>query len=388
MLSFLPRKNVEAATGMTDSEVSQVRNWTLAGLLGGSAYGAAAIMRKHLQTLARQAEQESLQNRRSEFQEELRKSSGLLTSGIGLSGGVLAAVMANQGIQSSYDFWRRKELQKQLENAEQAYVEATLKEAELTKQSSSENPLITSGSRPTTNQMLKAVLTGLVPITFYGSTVLTRSILDKAFGPDLTKAKRQMSLAELPAVREKLREEKAADQVDDFYGKSAKVNQREDRDIGLYGIASALPEARQFRDLLGAVSAGRIGELEKLASEAPDSDLLFCVTKGAGANWGAISKQRREVAKLRLVKSAYLRPAATLLACAEIADHAPTLVIGSGGRSDAMVGELEAIMAKCASLQRSITFGVYDPRPASEDVAISEIAFVEGLDHILGWRSA
>lgn len=388
MLSFLPREKVEAATGMSDSEVSQIRNWVLAGLLGGSAYGSVATIRKHLQTLSRQAEQESAQQRRTEFQKELSKTAGLLTSGIGLSGGVLAAVLANQGIQNSYDFWRRKELQKQLENAEQAYVEATLKESDLTKQSSSDNPLINPGARPTSNQMLQAVLTGLVPITFYGSTVLTRSILDKAFGPDLTKAKRQMTLAELPAVREKLREDKAAEQSDDFYGKSARVNQREDRDIGLYGIAAALPEARQFRDLLGAVSAGRIGELEKLASESPDSDLLFCVTKGAGSNWDGISRQRMEVAKLRLVKSAYLRPMTTLLACAEIADHAPTFVVGSGGRSDAVVGELEAIMAKCASLQRSMTFGVYDAQPASEDTALSEIAFVEGLDNILGWRSA
>lgn len=372
---------------MTDPEVSQIRNWVLAGLLGGSAYGSVATIRKHLQSLSTQAAREESQKRRIEFQKELSKNAGMFTSGIGLSGGVLAAVLANQGIQNSYDFWRRKELQKQLENAEQAYVEETLKEADLTKQSSTDNPLINAGSRPTGNQMLMAVMTGLVPITFYGSTVLTRSILDKAFGPDLTKPKRQMSLSELPAVRERLREERAAEGNDDFYGKSAKVNREEDRDIGLYGVAAELPDARQFRDLISAVAGGRIGELEKIASEAPDSELIFCVTKGAGSGWADIPKTRKEVAKLRIVKSAYLRPMTTLLACAEIAEHAPTLVVGSGGHSEGVVDDLEAIMAKSAALQRAMTFGVYDLKPASENDSISEVEFIDGLDNILGWQS-
>lgn len=319
------------------------------GALMGTGWGLYSNLKKHHKLLKEQAELDEQARARSispvsDFEKEA-KGIPATFGGLGIAGGLGAGILSKKVIDKLYAELRKKELGIQLRDAEEAYTEALLNERDALAK--------TAGSRVRFSELIPAALVASLPIAMLGSGVATNQLLEKHFGPQPGEGGvSRLRVEDLPAI--------VADEERDEEGeelerrKSACWTREDDVMSHLLSTVCSFTKAAGLRDVLRAVALGRGPELEKVAGEH-GIETMFDVAKGAENH--PVDAARFEAAKVRLLKTASLRPSVEVLVAAEMLEHLPLWTKLASLVADQPRVEALGLMEKEAQLIRAAAFG-------------------------------
>ena len=286
----------------TDVALARIRDVLLGGFAVGSAGGIATSLGNHFNSLNRRAEdaKDPADNNDVLYVNVPHQKAAMVgTDALALTSFPVGAVGGYQLVRQMYEHHKRIAAQKELEESQNAYVDALNPEA--TKEAASW-PM--SGT-----EAALAALPALMLATGVGSGVLTNSLLERHFPaprpPDRMMPKR-LVVRETPE--------------DDGMIKEQSV--REDTAAaGLLSIILAIPEAAEasgLGDLVKAASEGRTEEI--LAASDISSIAMFETVRGAV---GSSDPLRKEAAVAWLVREPELGPAIKLAAAIEFRNAFP-----------------------------------------------------------------
>jgi hypothetical protein len=239
---------------------------------------------------------------------------------VGLTGAVLTGLGSLALVREIQQRIKQRELQQRLDNAQVAYTQRILEEAEAQKTKKASNA--PGSSIYPGDAAFATPIAGLL-LTMLASGALTYKGLNKYFpgakppksiGPKRVVVRRKATENPEEATEEDMPE-------DDMYKASS---MDDDALESLVKIAMSNSSTHSdLRDIVHAVAQGRHQEIcEHGLSLGVES--MFDVVKSASSK--ATDASRIQMAVTRCVKSAYLRPIVETLACAEFYDMAPASV--------------------------------------------------------------
>jgi hypothetical protein len=278
---------------------------------------------------------------------------------------------------------RRKELERQLQDAEEAYTSALLAERDAVVKKA-------SGSYPRLTELIGPAMIAALPIAAIGSGIATNKLLDKHFGPQATTGGiPRLRVSDLPALN--AAEEEDEDEKDPR-SKIASWGYDDDVFCHLLETVCSLTKAADVRNLVRAVAAGRGKEIDKHAA-AFGFDAVFDVVKGADNH--AVDAKQFAAAEVRLAKSAALRPCLEMLLAAEMLEHFPHQVKLARTLAAQPQGEMLDLLQKEAQLRRAWAFSYFEDTLGLEKAAAeiseatrpSDLKIVEAMDSYLEKRA-
>jgi hypothetical protein len=351
-----------------------VTNLLLTGALGGTGVGLLRNVIKHQKLLSEQAAMyEKIQPPEEAMAEAHTKVAGPIAQGLGVSGAIATALLANAGVDKVYQSFRRKELEKMLGDSEEAYAERLLAEAEskkpqLTKKAGELSGLIKEARTPELSDALQWLLYGSVPLAALGTGVFAHRMLDKTFSPTPGVGTAQIRTDNLPAIVKKR-------QLEEEETKEASwLSEDDEAFCHALGTVCALQKAAAVRDFVKAVAFGRGAELED-ATRQYGFETALTMTKGAGAH--QIDGQRFALGLVRAVKTAAWRPQLMLLTAAEILEHAPGQVKLAGMLDEAIQDSLLGATILRAKFARLNTFDAMTGTPEDLTPGLDKMAAVD-----------
>jgi hypothetical protein len=243
------------------------------------------------------------------------ESSGPLDLGAGglaLTGGLLSTLGTYALVRKLYQNVKRKQLQEQLDQAQQAFIENAQQEAQAKNAAAAGEPMGLREliwSSPVAFTLLSAIAAG----------ALTNKALDKTF-PRVKKPKN--TAPKRIVIRKNPKEEQEDDEENMAYAKSASVDQSDDALEFLVHLCMGSKSAAQSElvDIVHATAQGRGPELATHILEYGFDSAMDTIKGASEINITPIQKQ---CAISYCVKSASLNPVVALLAAAEYNDMAP-----------------------------------------------------------------
>jgi hypothetical protein len=318
--------------------------------LGGAAAGTTSLI-NHLKTLNAKAE---AKNDTSSDDDILyvnlrhptrKQAADDLIHGIGMAGGALTALGGYAGVKKLYQDFKRKQLQKELDAAQNTYLDSMVP-AE--KSAMSLSKMLDVAIR---SPIALSLLTGV------GSGVLTNSILNKNFpapkAPSGLKPKRLV----------------LRDSPDEDETKQAAI--LDDAAEGLLRTVLEFPDSErsELPDLVKAAAAGDIDGL--LAAADKGVDALAAFAKSAKVN---PSPEARELAIGWLVREPELAPVIKLAAALEFANACPLMVTLAAGADEETASDLIKLAAAFCQESRT-ALNVTIPRTLSKSAEVSKQAY-------------
>jgi hypothetical protein len=236
----------------------------------------------------------------------------LAAGGMALTGGLLSTLGTYALVRKLYQNVKRKQLQEQLDQAQQAFIENAQQEAQAKNAAAAGEPMGLREliwSSPVAFTLLSAIAAG----------ALTNKALDKTF-PRVKKPKN--TAPKRIVIRKNPKEEQEAEEENTAYNKSASVEQSDDALEFLVHLCMGSKSAAQSElvDIVHATAQGRGPELATHILEYGFDSAMDTIKGASEINITPIQKQ---CAISYCVKSASLNPVVALLAAAEYNDMAP-----------------------------------------------------------------
>lgn len=293
-------------------------------LIGGAAMGGSAALLTSLINYINTLKQQAPADKEREDDETLylnvNKSAAdkagpidLTAGGLALTGGLLSTLGTYALVRKMYQNIKRKQLQEELDRAQQSFLNTAEEEGEAKKTAAAGGQPMglaeLSWSSPVAFALLSAIAAG----------ALTNKALEKTF-PRIKKPKdtapKRIVIRKNPEQEEEIEEEKNA------YDKVASAEQYDDGLEFLTHLCMGSKSAAdsELVDIVHAVAQGRGPELTSHILEY-GFDSAMDTIKGASEN--KISATQKQAAISYCVKSAALNPIVSMLAAAEYNDMAP-----------------------------------------------------------------
>jgi len=331
-------------------------------LIGGAALGGSGALLTSLVNYIKTLKQQVPSDEEKEDDDTLylnvgksaNESSGatdFAAGGLAVTGGLLSTLGTYALVRKLYQNVKRKQLQEQLDQAQQAFLSNAEQEAQV------KNATALESGKP----MGLAELSWSSPIAFallsaIAAGALTNKALDKTF-PSIKKPKD--TAPKRIVIRKPLPKENSEEDESAAYDKAASAEQVDDALEFLVHLCMGSKSAAQSElvDIIHAAAQGRGPELTTHILEY-GFDSAMDTIKGA-ADY-SITPAQKQCAISYCVKSAALNPIVSLLAAAEYNDMAPKFTkIASLQHADC-VSTLIKIAGTIGAINRVETIGDLD----------------------------
>jgi len=300
---------IKQASDLSSADKQNIIKLFTAGTAAGGAAGLAISLGHYLKKLRQRAGEQSSDDDDTLYltlkraREEGNLEDSMLVPGFSIASGTLGALGGYMLVRKMYNSMRKRKLQQEMDESQQAYVKAL---------SQDKRAAEGEGSRPmTTGENFIGLPTAALILTALGGGVLTHKLLDQAY--PRPKEPTRVGPRRVIFRRAGGEEEKTASITDQDANEflAMTVLARE----GLDKISS-LP------DLVSAVADGRCREIEKSVREY-GWDTAFDLVKGASRKLSDFEK----VCAVRLCfENNVLSPGFGVYVASEFADMAPTYV--------------------------------------------------------------
>jgi len=291
----------------------------------------------------------------------------LAAGGLALTGGLLSTLGTYALVRKLYQNVKRKQLQEQLDQAQQAFIENAEQEAQTKKADEVGKPMglaELTWSSPVAFALLSAIAAG----------ALTNKALDKTF-PRVKKPKdtapKRIVIRKNPEEEEQMAEEEKM-----AYDKVASAEQSEDGLEFLMHLCMGSKSASQSElvDIVYAVAQGRGPDLTSHILEYGFDSAMDTIK---GASEIDITPAQKQCAISYCVKSAALNPVVSLLAAAEYNDMAPRFTKIASLQSEERADTLLKIAGTIGALNRFETAGKladeFDTSKEANEMSLEEI---------------
>jgi hypothetical protein len=334
---------------LTPRSKELIKNYLIGGAaLGGSGALLTSLI-NYINTLKQQVPADKEKEDDDTLYLNVNKSAAegagaidLTAGGLALTGGLLSTLGTYALVRKLYQNIKRKQLQEQLDQAQQAFVQNAEQEAQTKK-------AYAAGGQP----MGLAELGWSAPVAFallsaIAAGALTNKALDKTF-PRVKKPKD--TTPKRIVIRKNPQEEQADEEEKMAYDKVAAAEQADDAMEFLIHLCMGSKSASQSElvDIIHATAQGRGPELATNILEY-GFDTAMDTIKGAAEN--AITPEQKQFAISYCVKSAALNPIVSLLAAAEYNDMAPKFTKIASLQSEECVATLLKIAGNIGALNR------------------------------------
>lgn len=305
---------------LTPRSKELIKNYILGGAaLGGSGALLSSLI-NYINTLkAQTGEDENKEDDDTLYLnvgKQAGESSGLAdfaSGGAAITGGILSALGSYALVRKIYQTIKRKQLQEQLDKAQQEFIGSAEEEAMEAQKKAADGEAMGIGelsySAPIAFSLLSAIAAG----------ALTNAALNKSF-PRIKKPSN--AAPKRIVVRKKKEDEEESDEEKNAYEKVAAAQQYDDATEFLVHLCMGSKSASKsdLVDIVHAVAQGRGSEFTTNMLELGFDSAMNTVK---GASEISISPQQKQFAIGYCVKSAALSPVIQLLAAVEYNDMAP-----------------------------------------------------------------
>lgn len=325
-------------------------------LIGGAAMGGSAALLtsliNYINTLKQQVpadeERENDETLYLNLDKQANESSSgamdLTAGGLALGGGALSALGAYALVRKLYQNIKRKQLQEELDRAQQTFLESAKDEAQQKEAAMAGEPMGLSEfawSAPVALTLLSAIAAG----------ALTNKALDKTF-PRIKKPKDTAPKRIVIRKNPQKEQEEQEEEEKNAYDKVAAVEQYDDGLEFLTHLCMGSKSAAQSElvDIVHAVAQGRGPELANHILEYGFDSAMDTIK---GASEVKITSSQKQAAISYCVKSAALNPIVSMLAAAEYNDMAPKFTKIASLQDDECIETLLKIAGAIGALNRS-----------------------------------
>ena len=348
-------------------------------LIGGAAIGGSGALLtslvNYINTLKQQVpageEREDDDTLYLNVDKEANESSGatdLASGGLAITGGLLSTLGTYALVRKMYQNIKRKQLQEELDQAQQAFIQNAQQEGADKQASTAPGQPMGIGeisySMPLTFALISALAAG----------ALTNKALDKTF-PAIKKPKD--SAPKRIVIRKNPKDEQEEAEEEKFaYDKVAAEEQADDALEFLIHLCMGSKSAAQSElvDIVHATAQGRGPELTTHILEY-GFDSAMDTIKGASEN--RITAAQKQTAIGYCVKSAALNPIVSLLAAAEYNDMAPRFSKVASLQTEDCVNTLVKIAGAIGALNRAEMAGNmpdnFETDEQNADMSLEEI---------------
>ena len=343
----------------------KIKKFLTGGLAGGAAIGTSIALLNYLNDLYKETQAGNSQDDNTlyvdlpaEEEDPRLGKQATVSGGVALTGGLLALLGSSAAVRNIYQEIKKKELQKQLDQAQVAYSGKVLEEAD------SEKIAAAGGAPMAGGDWLTSLPISMLLLTSLASGALTYKGLNKHFPatkkPQSLEPKRVVVRRKTsqPGFYEEENDEETEKPAS--YDELATDQERAD-DALEFVIKLAMHNPAPHSDLKNLVYGVAAGRHNELCNARLDCGMDTVLSLVKNASHLKLSAERVDLAISRCVKSAYLRPTIELMAYAEFNDMAPTFVKAA---SD-MTEEAQDALIKIASalgvaVRREFWLGRYD----------------------------
>lgn len=324
-------------------------------LVGGAAMGGSAALLTSLINYINTLKQQAPADKEREDDETLylnldkqanAESSGpmdLAAGGLALSGGLLSTLGTYALVRKLYQNIKRKQLQEELDRAQQTFLESAKEESQLKKAAMGGSPMSLTEltwSSPVALALLSAIAAG----------ALTNKALDKTF----PRVKKPKDTAPKRIVIRKNPEEQQEEEEKNAYDKVASAEQYDDGLEFLTHLCMGSKSAAESElvDIVHAVAQGRGPDLTSHILEYGFDSAMDTIK---GASEVKITPSQKQAAISYCVKSAALNPIVSMLAAAEYNDMAPKFTKIASLQNEECIETLLKIAGAIGALNRAET---------------------------------
>jgi len=328
-------------------------------LIGGAALGGSGALLTSLVNYINTLKQQVPSDKEREDDDTLylnvnksaNDSSGamdLAAGGLAMTGGVLSTLGTYALVRKLYQNIKKKQLQEQLDMAQQAFLENAQQEAQGKKTAAAGEPMNLaelSWSAPVTFALLSAIAAG----------ALTNKALDKTF----PRVKKPKDVSPKRIVIRKSPDKETEEEEGTAYDKLASEQQEDDALEFLVHLCMGSKSASKS-DLVDIVHATAQGRGDELTTHILEYGFDSAMDTIKGASEYRITPVQKQCAISYCVKSAALNPIVSLLAAAEYNDMAPKFTKIASLQYEDCVDTLVKIAGTIGAINRVETIGDLD----------------------------
>lgn len=310
---------------LTDRSQELIKNYLLGGAAAGGSAALLTSLANYLNMLKTDASKDPTAedddtlyvNLPSKTDKVASQSPGkldMVAGGLALTGGLLASVGSYALIRKAYQSLKRKQLQSQLDSAQQTYIDGVEQEADQLKMGSTVNPH--TGKPMGLGEFLTGAPVAFTLLSAIAAGALSNMALNKTF----PRVKKPTSAAPKRIV---LRRGDAPNTQEEEEIDPSKIASYEDGVELVAGLVmnSKSAHVSEIPDIVAAVASGRHDEFTHNVLEL-GLDAAMDTIKGA-AESVTLTPQQRQLAIGLCAKSAALGPVFATLVAAEYVDMAP-----------------------------------------------------------------
>jgi hypothetical protein len=348
-------------------------------LIGGAAIGGSGALLTSLVNYINTLKQQVPSDSEKEDDDTLylnvgktaNESSGAVdftAGGLALTGGLLSTLGSYALVRKLYQNVKRKQLQEQLDQAQQAFIENANQEAQ------AKNAAVAPGK-----PMGVAELSWSAPVAFallsaIAAGALTNKALDKTF-PSIKKPKdispKRIVVRKSPQKDQEVEEEKMA------YDNVSASEQADDALEFLVHLCMGSKSASQS-ELVDIVHAAAEGRGPDLTTHILEYGFESAMDTIKGASDSKITPIQKQCAISYCVKSAALNPIVSLLAAAEYTDMAPKFTKVASLQTEECVTTLIKIAGVIGALNRrdtagGVTDGLVEDKAGAPELSLEDI---------------
>lgn len=327
-------------------------------LIGGAAIGGSGALLtslvNYINTLKQQvpadAEKEDDDTLYLNVGKTANESSGAMdftAGGLALTGGLLSTLGTYALVRKLYQNVKRKQLQEQLDHAQQSFIENANMEAQ------AKNAAAAPGKPMGLTELGWSAPVAFALLSAIAAGALTNKALDKTF-PSIKKPKD--TAPKRIVVRKTPEKEPAAEEEKLAYDKVAASEQADDALEFLVHLCMGSKSASQSElvDIVHAVAEGRGPDLTSHILEYGFESAMDTIK---GASDSSLTPVQKQCAIGYCVKSAALNPIVSLLAAAEYMDMAPRFTKIASLQTEECTATLIKIAGAIGALNRMETAG-------------------------------
>ena len=371
---------------LTPRSQALIKNYLAGGAAIGGSAGLITSLVNYLQTLKAQAPKDEAREDDDTLYinvNDKAASAGIAdyaAGGVAMTGGVLSTLGTYALVRKLYQNMKKKQLQEELDKAQQTFVGTAEQEAAV-KNAASQRPGVSMGlgelmwSSPTSFLLLSAIASG----------ALTNTALSKTF-PRIKKptdvAPKRVVVRKNKSVGEEDKSDNSDEKQAASYDSVAEDQQYEDGLELVIGLTMGSKKASES-DLVNIVYAVGQGRHDEFVNNMLDFNFDTAVSLIKGAADVPMSQTQKQLAISTCVKSAALKPVVALLAAAEYNDMAPRFTAVAGLQSADSISTLCKIAGVLGAINRAEVFAGY---PIEFDTATEDeksAAATPSLEEIL-----
>lgn len=304
---------------MNPGDLELIKNYLLGGAALGAGAGAGTALLNQLNELKREASEAStprkdvlkltLRTPQSREASEQEKMASMMRGPLAIVGGLLAAGGGYAGVRALHQYMKKRELQKQLDEAQNGYIDVLDTEAGATKQAAAEAAAGAARKGMQPAEAMWSVPLSAALLLGLASGVVTNQTLKHNF-PDRQPASRLLPrrvVVERQDDADPEAEETAITPID----KNATA-------MFFATTAELCPLNSDVADAIKAAAAGRYVEMTKVANQF-GTEMMLDSVKGAASY--VVPPVREKLATQLLAEDETIAPSLRLVAAAEFLDH-------------------------------------------------------------------